>query len=192
MNKKIRAVLDKLKKNRHIYWNIPREVGQFLNFLIRDRKYKSVLEIGTSTGYSALWIAEALSHTQGHLYTIESHQKERAKLAKETFKKSGLKNITLIEGHAPEAIPKTPKFFDLIFLDATKEEYHLYFTALKSRIKKGGMIIADNTESHKKELKKYFQAIENSKEFTNFPLKIGSGLTVSIKGFCRNSKHITL
>lgn len=182
MQEKTKTTLLELEKTASKYWNITREVGQFLNLLIKDRKYKKVLEIGTSTGYSALWIAEALSHNKGHLYTIESHQKERAKLAKENFKKSGLAaHITLIEGHAPEAIPSSPKHFDLIFLDATKYEYPQYFAVLKNRLKKGGMIIADNAESHKKELKEYRKLLENSPNFENFHLKIGSGLMVSIK-----------
>lgn len=174
-------LLKSLEKTRHKYWNVPRETAEFLNLLIKDREYKRVLEIGTSTGYSGLFMAEALSKKDGHLWTIESHKKERISLAKKTFERSGLGNfITLIGGHAPEAIPKTPKKFDLIFLDATKGEYHLYFEALRNRIKKGGMIIADNAESHKKELKKYFQALKSDKKFESFELKLGTGIFISL------------
>ncbi len=179
---KVKKVLLELEKSRLTYWNVTIEVGQFLNLLIKDRKYKKVLEIGTSTGYSGIFMTEALSQTNGHLWTIESHKKLRTQLAKENFKKSGLsKFATLIEGHAPEDLPKNPKKFDLVFIDATKCEYHLYFEAIKNRVNKGGIIIADNTESHKNELEKYFTAIRKNKDFTSYPLKIGSGLLLSFK-----------
>jgi predicted O-methyltransferase YrrM len=182
VNKTVKTLLKELEKTRLKYWNISPETGFFINQIIKDQKYKTVLEIGTSNGYSGIWIAEALSKTKGHLYTIESHKKERALLAQENFKKSKLeRTITLIIGHAPEVIPKSPKNFDMAFFDATKYEHLDYFSSIKKRIKKGGIIITDNAISHKKELKPYFENIKNSKEWTTTLLNIGSGLLISIK-----------
>lgn len=163
------------------FWNVEPSVAKFLNLLIKDRKYKTVLEIGTSNGYSSLHLAKALKQTKGHLYTMESH-KERFLLAQKNFKKSKLTNhITQIFGHAPEKIPKTPRHFDMAFFDATKYEHPAYFGAIKNRIKKSGLIITDNSNSHRKELAQYFKIMQKSKGWTSFELNIGDGLLVSLK-----------
>lgn len=189
MNTKIQNLLKELALTREIFWNIHEETGKFLNLLITSQKYKTVLEIGTSNGYSGIWCAEALSQVakiskssqKPHLYTIESNLKKRFPLAAENFKRSGLsKYITQILGHAPEVIPKTPKKFDLAFFDATKYEHILYWNALKNRINKGGAIIADNVTSHKDALKDFTKEVQKDKNFTTIILPVGTGLLVSV------------
>lgn len=181
MNSKIKNLLSQLATTRHKFWNISPETGAFLNLLVRIKSFKTVLEIGSSNGYSGIWLAEALSHNKGRLHTMESNKKIRHPLAVQNFEKSGLKNITSILGHAPEAIPKTPHKFDMIFLDATKYEHLSYFEVLKSRINKGGVIITDNAISHQKELKPYAEALKKSKNWESFLLNIGTGLLVSVR-----------
>lgn len=182
MNKNIASLLLSLEKTREEYWNISRSSGEFLNLLIKNSKIKTVLEIGTSNGYSSIWMAEALAKTKGHLYTIESNKKKRFPLATENFKKARLtKTITQILGHAPEVIPKTPKFFDLIFLDATKYEHLLYLEKIVPRTKKGSIIIADNVISHKKDLSPYVKKVQSLKSFESFLLHTDTGFLVSIK-----------
>lgn len=181
---KLLPLLKSLEKTSDKYWNISRETGLFLNQIVRDRKYKTALEIGTSIGYSALHLAEALSQNKGRLYTIESHFKDRYQLAQNTFEKAaklGLKNITLILGHAPQAIPKMPKKFDFAFFDATKNEHLSYFKALSPRIKKGGMIVTDNILSHKKEFTAYLKHVKAQKNWHSVEINIGTGLLISLK-----------
>ncbi len=181
MNKKIRSLLKELEQTREKFWNINPETGAFLNLLIKNRNYKTVLEIGTSNGYSGIWLAEALQHTGGKLHTIESNIKKRYPLAEKNFKKSGLtKYIHQILGHAPEAIPKTPKFFDLAFFDATKYEHIEYFNTLKKRIKPGGMIITDNIHSHPKELATYIKTLQKTPHWHSVELHLGTGLLLSL------------
>jgi predicted O-methyltransferase YrrM len=182
MNKKLQTVLSELEKTQSTFWNISRPTAIFINSIIKESGYKTALEIGTSNGYSGLWIAEALSHNKGHLYTMESHAKGRYALGEETFEKSGLKKyITHILGHAPEAIPETPKKIDLLFLDATKEEYVEHFDALKDRIRKGGMIIADNLYSHPLPLKPFVEKINSTPGWKVYEMAIGTGLLIGIK-----------
>lgn len=181
MQTKLKPLLRYLEKIRHLYWNINRPTGQFLNLLIREFKFKTVLEIGTSNGYSAIWLAEALTHNKGHLYTIESHKQDRYNLAIENFKKSGLKNITAIVGHAPQVIPQQPRIFDMAFLDATKFETIDYFKAIEKRIKKDGIIVTDNINTHKKDLLPFMETLKNSRDWASTILNIGSGLMISQK-----------
>ena len=170
-----------LLKSQESFWNISPEVAIFLNLLIKDRSFQKVLEIGSSNGYSGIWLAEALSKTNGKLYSIESHKK-RFTLAKENFQKSGLSShITQIFGHAPEDIPLAPKFFDMAFFDATKYEHQSYFEKIENRIKKGGLIITDNAISHKKELSTFFKTLESKKNWKSELLNIGTGLHISQK-----------
>lgn len=181
MNVRIQNLLKSLGRTQNKYWNIDRKTGQFLNLLIKDRNFKTVFEIGTSNGYSGIWLAEALNHNNGKLFTMESHKKERFSLAQENFKKAKLKNIIQILGHAPEDIPATPAMIDLAFFDATKQEYLSYFNKLKSRVKKGGIIVADNIHTHKKELAAYIKKLKSQKNWLSIELNIGSGLLISYR-----------
>lgn len=181
MSPKILALLAELEKTAKTYWNITPEVGRFLNEFIRKNNYQTVFEIGTSNGYSGIWLAEGLQHTGGTLYTIESHKKERYYLAQENFSKSGLTNINQILGHAPEDIPSEPKMFDLAFFDATKNEHLSYFLVLKDRINPGGAIITDNIDSHRSELEEYISTIEKTPGWKSEEIKLGTGLLISSK-----------
>lgn len=182
MKKRIAKILKLLEKTRLKYWNVHRDLGMFLNLLIKTRRFKKVFEIGTSNGYSGIWMSEALAKINGHLWTIESHKKERFYLAKSNFKKAGLeKFITPLLGHAPEEIPSSPKIFDMVFLDATKMEYSTYFEIVKNRVKKDGLIIADNIDSHKKDLGPYLKKVLSDKKWRSVKLDIGSGILLSLK-----------
>jgi predicted O-methyltransferase YrrM len=182
MKKVVAGLLKDLRETIDVYWNVGPEVGQFLNLLTKEFGCKTVLEIGTSNGYSGIWIAEALAKNKGRLFTIESNKKKRFGLATENFDKAKLqKNITQILGHAPEAIPKTPKFFDLILLDATKYEHIDYLKAVIPRTKKGSIIIADNIVSHRQELQDFLTKALSLKNFKCFEYNIGKGLLLMIR-----------
>jgi len=186
MDKKVLKVLKELEKTRHEFWNISKETGTFLNVLIRISNIKKILEIGTSNGVSAIYMAEALKSKgapQIHqIYTIESNYKLRFPLAKANFAKTSLAPyVTQILGHAPEVIPKNPKFFDLFFLDATKYEHADYLKAIIPRMKKDSIIITDNATSHKEALKPYFRELKKYKNLKNQLIKLGSGLLITVR-----------
>ena len=114
-----------LEKTQHDFWNIARETANFLNMLVKMSNSKSILEIGTSNGYSAMWFALALKEINGTLDTIEFWDKRR-QLALENFKKIGVNDIiTAHLGSAMEILPKLckEKEFDFVFIDANKSEY---------------------------------------------------------------------
>lgn len=195
MKPRVRSLLNQLEKTSHLFWNVSPETGLFLNQLIRATNPRNVLEIGTSNGYSAIWMAEALAHSpaqnpqtsdthHAHLYTIESHKRLRYPEAQKNIRKAGLaEHITLILGHAPEAIPKKPRKFDLIFLDATKYEHTDYLKAILPRTRKGSIIITDNALSHKKELAPYRKTLFGlrNKNMETHLLPLGTGLLISTR-----------
>lgn len=182
LSEKAKKVLENLEKTREEFWNIPREVAEFLFLLILDRGYKTVLEIGTSNGYSGIWLAEALRNVNGKLYTIESNYKKRFPLSQANFQEAGVTEyIEQILGHAPEDIPTEPKTFDLAFFDATKKEHLKFFNALKSRINPGGVIISDNIISHQEAMKPYIDAAHAEPGWHSEILNLGQGIMLSWK-----------
>ena len=118
--------------------------GQFLNLICRTLMPKNVLEIGTFTGYSALSMAYGMPENS-HLYTIEANPEQEDIILKHIGKSGFSEQITLIIGDAKNEIPKFENnFFDLIFLDADKINYPLYYELLMPKLRSGGVLIADN------------------------------------------------
>lgn len=169
--------------------------AEFLELLIQLLKPKRVLEIGTAIAYSSIRIARSLSK-KGILHTIEK-SKDNIERANENILKSGLQNkITLFEGEAKEIIPTLDKKYDLIFLDADKEDYKYLFDYLIIMLKKNGLIFIDNLLWHgfvaslrvPKNFKKSTKHIREFNEyFMNYPnlkttiLTIGDGIGLGIK-----------
>ncbi|MCC6865697.1 MAG: O-methyltransferase [Ignavibacteria bacterium] len=121
------------------------ETGKLLGLFIKMINAKNVLEIGTLTGYSSIWMARALPDN-GKITTLEFSE-AHAKEALKNFEKAGLKNkINLILGKAMDTLDKlSEKDFDLVFIDADKENCVNYFNKVIPMVRKGGLIITDNT-----------------------------------------------
>lgn len=182
-NQKAIKILTKIHKEAdqagNPNWIVSKKTGQFLNKSVTKYNVKTVLEIGTSIGYSGIWIAEALSHINGKLFTVESNE-ERYFKAEHNFKESGLSDyIIQIHGHAPEDVDLNEEI-DMLFLDATKKEYVRFLKSFLPFMKKGGIIVADNAISHEEELAEYKEFIFASKNLKSELIEIGAGLYFSI------------
>ena len=117
--------------------------GRLISLISKILKPNKVLEIGTYTGYSAICLSEGLS-SNGTIHTIDKNE-ELINIQNKYFKKAGVKNsIIQHTGNALEIIPKINESFDLIFLDADKENYINYFNLIINKLNKGGIILADN------------------------------------------------
>jgi len=124
--------------------NVPSADGQLLYDLIVKNNYKNVLEIGTSTGHSGIWIAWALSKTGGKLITIDIDE-GRHKTALENFRKAGVSDYIdarLADAHILVKELKGP--FDFVFSDADKDWYKNYFIDVDPKLKVGGCFTAHN------------------------------------------------
>ena len=117
--------------------------GQFLSFISQMIQAKSILEIGTFTGYSAIALAKGLT-AEGTLHTIEANE-ELAHISEKYIRKAGLeKKIHRYIGDAKKLIPAMNLQFDLVFIDAGKNDYALYYDLVFDKLKPGGYILADN------------------------------------------------
>lgn len=174
--------------------NVSSADGRLLRLLAETNDAKRVVEIGTSTGESAAWLALALRKTKGHLYTHEIDE-GRAKVAQANFEKAGLDDfITIIMGDAHETVLryKAPddelfvdiekgEYIDILFLDADKSGYIDYMDKLVPLVRPGGLIIAHNMVYPKPD-PDYIKAITtNPKLETLFLLMEGAGVGVTLK-----------
>ncbi len=141
-------LLDKINRETHLEVLQPRMLsghlqGRFLSMMSKMKQPKSILEIGTYTGYSALCLAEGLS-SDGKLITIDVNDELEDKVLGYFEESTYAKQMVLKIGDATEIIPSLEGPFDLVFIDADKENYSLYYDLVIDKMSKGGLIIADN------------------------------------------------
>ena len=167
MDKITSEVMAELEKTQKEFWNIPRTTGVLLNMFIKMMNAQSVLEIGTSNGYSGLWLAKALKETGGRLTTIEFYEK-RQSIAIENFKKCGVFDIIRpLQGSACDVIKSFDENekFDFVFIDANKREYVEYFNLIKPHLTRKALIVADNITSHSEKVQTFIDAVDLDPEF---------------------------
>jgi caffeoyl-CoA O-methyltransferase len=162
--------------------NVPAGDGRLLRLLAESIGAKNVVEIGTSNGYSAIWLCLALRKTGGKLTTYEI-DKGRAALAGKNFKRAGVeKYVTLVEGDAHKEITKLSEKIDIVFMDADKAGYVDYLKKLLPLVRPGGLIIAHNTTSHGKSMGAYLKAVTTDKNLETIFLNTKpAGLGVTLK-----------
>lgn len=190
-------VLAELSRHTHLKVVHPRMLsgqvlGGFLTMFSKLTSPMQILEVGTYTGYSAICLAKGLK-TGGKLITLELNDELR-ETALSFFKKAGLENsIELINGDALKIIPELPGPFDLVFIDANKENYPAYFELLVDKVKPGGFILADNVlwggkvlgdignDSSTKAIHKFNKLVTADPRVENLLLPIRDGLMLCRK-----------
>ena len=175
------SVLKRLEKTATEYTNIAPENGQFLSILIQSINAQHVLEVGTSNGYSTIWLAAALNLTGGQLITIEFDPK-RAEEAQTHLIEVGLNTIVDIRiGNALDEISKCDVTFDLVFLDAQKDEYKKYLELVLPNIRVGGLIVADDTVTMRDEMPDYVDYVFNTPILNSVDIPLDDGIILSHK-----------
>ncbi len=180
--KKILAVLDDMNRNqRRGMMNVPPADGRLLRLLTEAVGAKHVVEVGTSNGYSAIWLCLALRTTGGKLTTFEI-DKRRAGLARENFRRAGVEEIvTLVEGDAHKEVPKVKGPIDVVFLDADKEGYIDYLEKLLPLLRPGGLVLAHNMNPRQADAK-YVKAITTKADLETIFLHMqAAGVGVTLK-----------
>jgi predicted O-methyltransferase YrrM len=180
--KKSLDVLDDMDKNqRRGSLSVPVDDGRLLRVLVESTGAKTVVELGTSIGYSATWMALGLRSTGGHLTTYEIDP-DRAAKARANFKRAGVEDlVTIVEGNAHETLKKFKGTIDLVFLDADKEGYLDYLNTLLPLVRPGGLIVAHNMSPRMAD-PKYLKAVTTNPDLeTVFVNKEGMGVGITLK-----------
>lgn len=192
MDEKINKVLKELEKKREEELSsalpserrlrsIPLETGQFLNILVKTMKAKKILEIGTSLGYSTIWLGEAAKKIKGKVITLECNPAS-AKLAWENLIKAGLdKVVKIVLGDARVTLNEVNGEFDFVFIDAEKKDYIAYFDMAFPKTRPGGLMVADNIISHANELVYFKKHIEEFPNAESVTVPIGKGVLLIYK-----------
>ena len=159
---------------------IPRDSAVLLHLLVRNAGARRALEVGTSSGYSGVWIATALAGG-GELVTIEAEPAKVA-MAERTFRDAGVADrVRIVEGRALDVLGGIDGPFDVAFLDAVKEEYVDYLESVAPKLRRGGLVVADNVVTHPDDLAAYVNRMQDGGDFVSVTVPIGNGFEVSTK-----------
>lgn len=163
-------------------WNVNPNEGAFLRDEVVKVNAKRALEIGTSNGYSGIWVALGLRKTGGHLLTLEIDE-GRAKLAQENFRAAGVESlVTLKLGDARQEIPRLQGPFAFVFIDAWKQDYVRYLEMVLPLVPPGGVIVAHNVCDLRAELEDFIRAVQTNPQLkTTFENPGPGGFSVSVK-----------
>ena len=181
LDKKVVSFLEENANN----WrdmNIPMSDGKILYDIIVENNYKTAVEIGTSTGHSAIWIAWALSKTGGKLITIEINKDSYIK-ARGNFKQSGVADfIDPRLGDAHQLVSELNDQYDFVFSDADKNWYKNYFISMEPKIVSGGCFVAHNVSQRTRGIREFIDYIESLDTYkTTINNTSRSGMSISYK-----------
>ncbi len=173
-----------LQENRSRWgdWNVPFQDGKVLHDLIIKNNYRRALEIGTSTGHSAIWMAWALSKTGGRLITIEIDE-ERYRTALQNFRKAGVDHLIdarLADAH--QLVKELEGPFNFVFSDADKEWYTQYFKDVEQKMVSGGCFTAHNVNHAWGDIKRFLEYVRSLPNWrTTIDHTSSEGISISYK-----------
>jgi predicted O-methyltransferase YrrM len=175
---------DSRQANRLDRWrNVEPESALLLSKLVRSRQAKQVLEIGTSNGFSTLWLADAVNATGGFLTTLEI-ETNRTTMAQRYIEQFGFSDhVSCMTIDAGRFLADANEHYDLIFLDAERSAYMGYWPSLKRLIchNAGSLLLVDNVISHQEEVWDFLSVIESDPDVMVTVIPVGAGLAMVTK-----------
>lgn len=162
--------------------NITPDTGEFLSVLVRFGNARRVLEIGTSNGYSTLWLAEAAAAIDGQVTTLEFAE-DKVAMARSTFARSGLAaHITLVHGDAGQWLAGAAEgTIDLLFLDSDRGQYAGWWPQLRRVLRPGGLLVVDNATSHAEEMEPLCLLLDADPDFSTSVVPVGNGELLAVR-----------
>ncbi|HEY1518485.1 MAG TPA: O-methyltransferase [Solirubrobacteraceae bacterium] len=170
---------DRLERFR----NVEPPTAELLGVLIRATGARRILELGTSNGYSTIWLADAAQATGGSVISVEVDS-ERTELARENLRRAGLADrVELRTEDATATLARSADAeWEFVFLDAERPAYPGYLRDLVRTLTPGGVLAVDNVESHAQELVEFTSLIEAEPELTQTVVPVGAGLRLAVRG----------
>ena len=159
---------------------VARTTGQFLFSLVAPQWDCEVLEIGGSRGYSSIWFGAGVRYLGGRVLSLEADP-AKVESWRRNVAEAGLEEwVELVEGDAFETLPGIEDVFDVIFIDAEKEDYERLFELARDKAEPGGVVIADNVLSHADPLAAYSKARQSDPSLESLTLPLDRGLELSV------------
>lgn len=159
--------------------NLEPDTARFLYILLRSSRRTRILEIGTSNGYSTIWLAWAASATGGHVISIDRDAHKQV-LAEANLLRAELREVVdLVCGDATQVVADLPGPFDCVFFDADRYSAPAQLNLLLPKLTPGALLLADNALSHPGEIAAYLQALEALPDVDRVVLPIGKGLSLA-------------
>jgi predicted O-methyltransferase YrrM len=182
---KVWKLLNEMETKGYSFWSVPGKDAELLHFMVKATRARNLLEIGTSHGFSAIWMGLAIEETDGRLTTIEI-DKERYDLARNHISEAGLSHrVTCLKGDAHHEIVKLEGPFDFVFLDADKEGQMDYFNKLyPKRLPPGGILSVHNAIRQADSMRNYLAMIMKHRDFDTVTLS-----ATLDDGFCFSYRH---
>ncbi len=154
--------------------------GRFLFSLVAPQTDCEVLEIGGSRGYSTVWLAAGVRHLGGRVLSVE-HDPRKIDAWRRNIADAGLEEwADLVEGDAREAVPAIDDVFDIVFLDAEKDDYEELFRLARAKLEPGALVVADNVLSHVETLGAYSAARQADPTLSSVTVPLDRGLELSV------------
>lgn len=161
--------------------NITPDTGRLLWILVTSARATRILEVGTSNGYSTIWLADAARRTGGRVVTLELNP-AKVELARRNLGRAGLADqVEILPGRAADTLAGLPGPFDFVFLDADRPSYLTYLELVLPKVTAGGLLVADNVTSHASELADYLARVKSHPDLLSVTLPIGKGEEVALK-----------
>jgi caffeoyl-CoA O-methyltransferase len=191
LDDRVRAVLDRLEaedaaeRERGLPPNersrqVARDTGKFLFSLVAPQNDCGVLEIGGSRGYSTIWLAAGVRYFSGRVLSLE-HDPRKSEAWRTNIADAGLEEwAELVEGDAYETLSSIDDVFDVVFLDAEKEDYERLFALAREKVEPGALIVADNVLSHADTLAAYSAARQADPALVSVTVPLDRGLELSV------------
>jgi predicted O-methyltransferase YrrM len=159
---------------------IPRTTGRFLFALAASQRGIEILEIGGSRGYSSIWLGAGARVLGGRLVSLE-REPDRCAAWRENVAAAGLEEwAELVEGDAHATLRATEDVFDLVFLDAEKDDYEALFGLVRPLLEPGALVVADNVVSHAETLAAYSSARQADPTLSSVTVPLDRGLELSV------------
>jgi predicted O-methyltransferase YrrM len=154
--------------------------GRFLFSVVAPQTDCEVLEIGGSRGYSTIWLAAGVRHLGGRVLSLE-HDQQKIEAWRANVAEAGVGDwADLVEGDAFETLPAIDDVFDVVFLDAEKDDYERLFDIARTKLEPGALIVADNVLSHEETLGAYSKARQADPTLESVTVPLDRGLELSV------------